>query len=347
MQRIRTHIVTFLFAVLLATVTGTVHAQTRDEVERELAKTEEALTRARKQLGDRQCERGLALFERAQDVQNLARNAFADGIVGSRRLAVTRTLRARRLVTEAVQVCQVELQAADELQVLYESAREEIRQLRSLVSPNDTPEKQRLLEAAVRQLEQAEEAYRSEDYALAARHLDYARKLIDRARQAFDDDTTPDTDPEAASREVERTEEVLAELRSESLSGAQLKLLEQAVSIQERARGALREGRLIQAVEFTLAARRSAGGLLRDRRTGGEGTRVARAIEVVGQSLTELAPEIRSSGDEAALRLLDEATEALDRSREQFNLGKLVPAARHARRAGSLLRRAVEAAGVR
>jgi len=333
--------------VLIAMSALPAAAQTQAEVRAAIIATEGVLVEAEKLVQERRCERGVALVERARELQEKARGATSLGGGGDRlHAALARTHQARTLAEQAVQTCRVETQAVDQVRSLLESTRELAQRAQGQLRARSSADADRLLQAGLDQLEKAESAYRQEQLQLAVSYVTVARKLIDRALNE-----APATDalsePAQVEAELTQTETVLSDLRAVTIAPRRRGLFDQALSNQSRARSALAEGRLVQALEFTLAARRLAADLLRDGAQGADGSRVGRAIEIVENSFVRLEPNLRETGDATVLKLLEQSRESLDLARDQLGEGLFGPAARSARLAGTLLRQAAETAGMR
>ena len=336
----------FLLTALLLIGAFPARAQTRLELRQAIQTTQLVIDEADKVIEDNKCDRGGLLLTRARELQEAARGIDSVGDRDQIRGALARTLQARSLAREAMQACQVEIQAVDQVRALLESTRDLANQAQARLQTQSSADGQRLLRAGLAQLEKAETAYRQDEIQLAVSHLSVARKLIERA-SSLSPAADVASEPDRVAVELERTEETLAELRSAVLQARRLAIFEQAVDTQGRARVALQEGRPAQALEFTLAARRLATDLLRDTAQGGDAPRVQRAIEIVEASLELLEPTLMESEDPIVLNLLEQARDALERAREQMDDGRFAGAARSARLAGNSLRKAAETVGMR
>ncbi|MEZ4651276.1 MAG: hypothetical protein R3E97_21290 [Candidatus Eisenbacteria bacterium] len=347
MNRMRAWIAGGLLLVVLALIPAfPAQAQTRLELRQAIQATQVVIDQAEKVIDENQCDRGVVLLRRAHELQEAARGVDSIGDRDIIRGALARTLQARSLAREAMQACQVEIQAVDQVRALLESTRDLAGDAQARLQSESSVDGERLLRAGLAQLEKAEAAYRQDEIQLAVSHLSAARKLIERALNL-----TPQadlgSDPGRVAAELERTDDALAELRVAVLQARRRAILDQALEAQGRARAALQEGRPAQALEFTLAARRLATDLLRDTAQSGDAPRVQRAIEIVETSFDRLEPTLMESEDPIVLSLLEQAREALERAHEQMDDGRYAGAARSARLAGNALRKAAETVGMR
>ena len=332
---------------LLLLAASPAQAQTQAQVRAEMQATEVVLEAAEKSVAATGCERGLALVERARQLQETARGASSVDSRVRLRAALARTRQALSLAKEAMRTCQVEAQAVDRIRSVLESTRQLAQRAQGELQARPSPDAERLLRAGFDQLERAESAYREEQLQLAVSYVTVARKLIERALKEVPAAADALAEPSLVEAELAETETVLSNLRAATITPRRRPLFDQAVSNQARARSSLAEGRPAQALEFTLAARRLAADLLREGDGGADGSRVVRAVEIVESSFLRLEPQLRETGDATVLDLLEKSRDALGLARSQLDEGRYGPAARAARLAGTLLRQAAETAGVR
>lgn len=343
-----------LVALLLASVTTAGLGQTsRDEVRLELERTDRALERGAEHLAEHPCIRGEELFARAKEVQNRAWAAFRTNRPLDLRSALALTRQAQKLVTEAIQSCQVDVRALEIVESLFESTMELAQEARACLAESgmdrDRALDTGLLETGLEQLEKARAEYRAKQYRPAIRLATVARTLIQRALQECRGES-PSAAPSIAAAALERTDALLSEVRAElhGVDTAEARAaLEQATSHQERAWEQLRAGRAGIALRWTERARDLALEATWLAPRAPVLDRVERAIEVLSETHAELVMELRADATPEVAALLDKASETLQEARERLASGQVDAAARAARLAGSLLGRAAEKAGTR
>lgn len=340
----------FLISLFLVLSASVVQAQTtRDEVRIELERTDRAMERGAEHLGEHPCIRGDELFTRAKDAQGRAWQAYRTDRPVELRRALLLTRQAQKLVTEAIQSCQVDVQALEIVEGLFESTMELAQDARACLSGGSGSSGDKLLDTGLEQLEKARAGYRAKEYRSAIRLATVARTLIQRALQECRGDS-PSTAPSLASEALERTDALLADVRSDLLgthSAEANTALEQAQSHQDRAWEQLRAGRPGIALRWTERARDSALEASWLAPSGPDEDRVERAIEVLTETHAELRLELEGDATPEVEALLDKASEALREARERLESGQIDAAAGAARLAGSLLGRAAEKAGTR
>jgi len=337
----------FLLALFGAGIAAPALAQDEVTVREELLLTDRGIERAVERMLENQCDRGGALLRQANTMQRVAWADFRGNTLDGFRSALTKTRRARGFASDAIAACQVDLQVHEEASSLFESVRASVTEARAELRERPDAEAERLLNAGEHQLENAVEAYRAKEFRQAVRMGTIANNLVQRALQRFRDDT-PTFGGEDVEAELSETETLIREVESAGLGPRAQKLLEQAKSHQEKARDFFADAEFTKALRWTRAARvkaqEASQNVSLDRP---ERARVERAIEAIGDMIQEYDPKIREQGAAGTVALLEKAEESLVDAREQLRDDQVVVAARSARLAGSLLRRAAEKAGVR
>lgn len=349
-----------VFGLLFAAVSGAaartpldiLTAVDADRVRAELERTDQVLVRAAEHTQDCESIRGRGLLREGRKIQGDAWARFR-GTAGSpqeqRRnqataLRMTRT--ARDLAVKAIETCQVEFQAHQSITSMLDSTRELAGEAAALVRASRSADGQRLLDAGIRQLEHAMDAYRNRDLRRAITLGAAARRLIQRAMQRAQAGEGSGGSERTAGA-LERTEQVLQDLSRHIGSGDRRAkaLLERARSEQDLASAHYRDGRYEQALRLTQAARRSVLDALWEAQKAPDRDRVAGALEIVERVMQETGPEILRSGDQESMRLLEAAGGQIESAHRLLAQGDAARAAQAVRTADSLLRRASESAG--
>lgn len=345
-------LILILSAMLAGFGAAPAHAQAdRDQVRVELERTDRAIERGQEHLTEASCSRGEQLLATALDLQRKARGSFLANTRAATAQAQALTRQAQKVVAEAIQACQVDFQAHALVENLFaetEQAAQDVRTCLSDVASGS--EVEHLLNAGLEQLDKARDAYRSEHYRETVQRATTARNLIRRALQRCQEATLEGVGADRVSVALDRTAELLAELAAHPMLPGNPRAraaLEQAQSQQEQARSLFQRGELELALRTTEVARTRALEVGRILEQAPDRERVVRAIEIVAETMSDLASEIRASERSDAIAMLDKAGEALGLARNELSKENLTAAGRAARIAGSLLERAAEKAKLR
>lgn len=346
MRRLRLQ---FLIAVLLVAVLPRM-AGAQPEVQdvgRELERTDRIIERARDQVGISTAARASQYLTQAISVQQDAHDNYRKG-PRHHRAAMVLTMKARDLARRALETAEIEVKAHQTIRDLIDSTEDLLREATDLVRDSGDPQCERLLESGRWQLQRAREAYRSVQYVMALRLAATARDLIQRSIERAKGLTAGD--PRSLEIALDRTDALLQEVEiriAENPDPRAAKARDEATVLQRRARDLARTQRPMLALRLTNQARQSAveALLLISRNPTAE--EVERAIEVVGQLIATMAPEIEASGSERAVKLLESARTRHAEAAALLASGKLPQAMEGSRIAEGLLRRSAEAAGVR
>lgn len=321
-----------------------------ERVKATLERTDQVIQRAVESLRDCASARGKALLEEARELQSKAweRYLATDSTVPPE-LILKMTGKARDLAVSAIETCQLEFKAHEALRSLLDSTGELAREASGTVEIGSSPEARRLLEAGLRQLDQAREEYRAGEYRKAITLAGTARNLIQRAMQR----AQTGFQEQGLSRvtaALDRTDLLIADVFSSAGASDDPKvtsLLDRARDEQEKAREFLARGHAAQAMARTQSARATALDALWLLQRAPRSDRIQAALDLVETLYRELAPEIRESGGAEANVLLEKAGESLAAARDHLRAGDNQRAAQAARLADSLLRRASEKSGGR
>jgi hypothetical protein len=346
MRRRTTLLLALLGALLL--LPAVVAAQpTSDQIRAELERTDRILERAHDLIGLSLTARAGEFLREADKLHKEAWDAYAKGRLYFR-LCVELTRKARDLARRAVETAEIEIKAHESIQDLVESTQLLVDEAGPEVREAGDAQAERLLSSGVAQLQRAEDAYRDREYRMAIRLAAIARDLVQRALLRARGSTGSETTQIATA--IDRTDALLEEVRvglSVSPDPKATALFEEASGLQARAREFERSGRGPLALRFTTQARQIGLDALLLLSRNPDREDVERAVDVVGQILADLGPEILASGSEKGRVFYDSAR---DRHREAADLlarGELARALDAARTAEGLLHRASEAAGLR
>jgi hypothetical protein len=320
-----------------------------DRIQAALERTDQVLSRADETMRTCDSPRGTALLQEARSLQKDAWRKYALSTPGSGDLVLRMTLKARDLAVQAIETCQVEFKAREALRTLLDSTDELAREAEGVISKAPNPEARRLYEAGLWQLEQARSAYRANEYRKAISLGGAARNLLQRAIQRAAA-ISVSSDAARMQTMLDRTELLLAEILATPGAADDPKvsaLLDRARKEQDLARTLYDEGHPEAALNHSLKARSTALDALWLLQRTPQADRVRAACDLVDALIQDATSEIRESGSEGAILLLDKSNEALDSARRLLAQGELKEAATAARLADSLLRRAIEKSGRR
>lgn len=320
----------------------------RDRLLVELERTDQVLQRAGESLRDCSSPKANLLLVEGKKLQDEARTLYSTGsstVPPARILLLTR--RARSLAVDAIEQCQVEAGAHEELRVLLDTTSNLLQDARSAVEASGNAEAGRLLDAGLWQLDRAREAYRAGEYRRAILLGGAARNLVHRALDRVRGADEPSGAGARLDLALDRTDALLTELREMIGAGADVSakaLLEKAEREQEQARGLRERGAAAGALRRTQAARASALDALWLIQRAPDPDRLRDAANMVERLLAEASPEILGSGSAEAAELLAKAQDQLRTARAELAGGDIDRAAEAVRTADSLLRRAAEKA---
>jgi hypothetical protein len=326
---------------------GGIDSQARDKIQSELMRTDQVLERAEQTVRDCANRKAAAYLEEAKAQQAKARELLVGptpGAGGAQALQLT--LRARDLAVKAIELC-VQPAATGALRDLLDSTEELVREASAAVNASGNPEARRLLEAGLWQLDKAREAYGNKDLRRAVSLGAAARNLLQRALQRAREDRSG-RDEGLVEAALDRTDLLLSDVRASDPEEAKAQaILDRAQEQQNQARASYREGKTQLAMRWTLKARSSAFEAFWLAQRVPDNAHVQAALEMIEASLRESGPGIRTSGPQEAVQMLDKAQELAGSARRLLGDGDTDRAAREARLADSLLRRALEKSGGR
>ncbi|MBD3163549.1 MAG: hypothetical protein GF346_13685 [Candidatus Eisenbacteria bacterium] len=318
------------------------------DVEAELERTDRILDRARDQIEVSLTGRARDFLSRAIEIQAHAWRSYREGGgSGRHQQALQLTQKARDLARRAVETAALEIRASEKIRDLIGSTRDLIDRTTEHVQESGDDQAARLLEAGVRQLQLAQEAYRGGELRHAIRLVGAARDLVQRARDRVRVRESSGASVEAM---LERTEVALEEIALEVDGTADertARRVEEARRLLDTAWQRHRGGQPRAALALGMQARRAVLEAMLGLTRTPERPGVDRALRAVGQLIEDLAPEISASGSSKAAELLDSARTRHREAVREADGGRLGPALERARLADRLLKRAAEAAGIR
>jgi hypothetical protein len=322
----------------LAAIPETAGAQAaRDRVREELRRTDDIIERAAEVVHEAIGGRPAVVLAEARRLQASARDVFLETDPGSLREAVLRTEQARRLALRAAEMTKAQRRLLDRVRQLIAESRDLVAKARETVAAAQSPESERLLEAAMNQLSRGQRAFHDHRFRESVRFTLFGRDLLLRAMRIADGERGL-ADAARIEDELNRTDEFLREagewIEDDAVARRQH---DEAARLQEEARHQFRRDRLADARRLTLRAREVALEALRAGQDAPDRDEVTAVVERVNARIEEIRTWRVERGESDALRLLAEAVAHVDKAKEALGADDLKRALAEAQLASSLL----------
>lgn len=257
----RSGLVTLLAMLALVVASPPVNAQSADDVQRALERTDEKISQAEMVLGGTDNAQAQAELDMAKALQAQARGAYDQGVLASGdvqlrlfRQSVDLTVRARLRADRAISLIRG-LPDPDRVLMQLERTRELLERARDRIEECDVDRARALLRAAFEIQVRAEAAARDGRY-LAALQLTMSAR--ERALRAMRMCNLEDNLRDAAERALTRTDEVISRARdvvAEHENDQARQALSRAVEVQAEAWVQFRAGHLEASLRLTQSAR--------------------------------------------------------------------------------------------
>lgn len=315
MSRLLSVILIVAAAFLLAV--SMVHAQTgitRERLEGELERTDEAISRAREVVVATNSAAAKLAYDHSVSLQTQAREQYRLGSGpgnGNWEMSLRLTMQARQRASEAIAAGRETEQNEAALQRRLERAQDLLEQARLAVGDSDRQMLLALYESGRRNLDQAWEFYREQQYRAALKLSNQVERTAEKLLQAANRDLQRDQN---FKRQTENVRRFIEQVRGQTADCAQLTaapLLQQAEQAQLLARQAEEEGSRQAALRSLQSARELADQALREC-TGDQN--LSRRYERLMAQADRLNDEV-NPGDQAARILLNQAREQLKMAR--------------------------------
>ncbi|MBU0743521.1 hypothetical protein KKA85_07335 [bacterium] len=303
-----------------------------------LERTDEILQDLAPLIHESESEQARRIFEDAVQKQQRAHQLLSNDHPG---LAIDLSLRARGAAREAERLARSSLNYEDRVRDYLDRLMELYEQVKERAQETNNAQAMRFVHEAENLYHRAREQYRQTHYQQAFALLQSAETQLKRAaRLLFEAGGA-----EQLERELDRTADLIA-LAADRLADvddpALADMLGRAGENLNRARRALADQQPLQALRFARRARDQAQNVLRQLGPAPDVEGIRAQIEHFDAQLDGVVEEIRASGDQEALRLLDRALALRDQAREALARGELEQALRGIRTALNLLRQSAE-----
>jgi tetratricopeptide (TPR) repeat protein len=334
-----------LLTLFLGSVSPCAAQGAGDRIREELMRTDDGLARAAEVVSESDSQRARELLKQARIVQDGAWGQFR-----SRHFTVAGRLtqEARKLGARALTMAREDNTLRNRAERELEKAARALRRARDELGENPNEQAVQLLEEARAQIQRGRQQLGEQNYEVALRLAVSAQRLI---RQGAG--TGVGGSDRRILRELERTDSLIDRARPivrESGNEEAMRVLERAISLQDDAWGAYRDGRPRRALNFTREARSQVQRALVLARGPVDADRVAKALLETDRLLERAAEIMREAGDERAEQVLEKATEHQMRAKRLFDdeqYRKALAETRVARRLAMRAIRMVEEGGGR
>jgi len=316
----------------------------REEVWREIEKTQVVIDKARELTSEATAVASLEHLRTAIDAQRKAvehhrRERYAQ--------AAQLTLFARGEALKALDLARAEKKTQESVVRIIDRAEELAADIGPLAHESGNPQAVQIFDQGLDHLRRARLANRDRHYAQATRLAQLATELIERARTLARAGLQTGA---AAETEIERASALLAQvletLQERAVDPGEYPLLQELRDLIGRARIHLRDGQVAPALRLGHTAREKAMQLLSALDRLPDLGNVAETLEELTALYAELGPQIEAEGGEREQRMLEEGRNLLHRARKLLRQEKSREALRHLLAAERLLKEAARAAGV-
>jgi len=299
-----------------------------DDVEEFLNETDELIAEAAPRFEREGIpEPALDQYERAVDFQENAWEMFNRGNI---RGAFDHSRNARELLQQALRLLGAPMEPCDPpgLLELIENNYTIIDDLTPIVEESGNEEIANMLTAAIDMNDDANDAYTAGDFMQANRLAQSARHTLEQIRRMLAGHGGGGgcgIDPERIRAELERTDDVIAEVTEalgEDAPDWADELLNRANELQTTAWTHFDDGDYREAIALTRQARDLA---LRARRPEGRdfiADRVERELEATDNTIERVSPIVMVSGNADAIDLLEEAVALQEEARDDFEAAR-------------------------
>lgn len=336
--------------VLFVLITGTIilgitdiaYSQIREEVKKELEKTDRVIERAKEAVRESGNPKAQSLLEIAINLQTRAKEAFDQERI---KLAGKLTLQAREKAFEAIGLTKRNEENENLVLKAIERTDEIIAKAKEDALLSDSPRASSLLEVAIRNQERAKEFYHERKLKMALKLTLEARELAQKSMELTD---RKDKLERIAKNQLERTDRLIDKagpIIKESGSLRAQELFDEGVNLQEKAWDLFRQNRFGLAIKGTQRARSfvlRALGIVEENVTP---QMVKKAIQQNDELIEKVGPQIKVSGNQQAINLFEEGLSHQEKAKRYLDDGKLKAALAQAKVADRLITKAFDMIG--
>jgi hypothetical protein len=309
------------------------------DARKEFEITERVIEKVRRLVDESDNRRAEDALRRAIDTQRQARHRLSgfEARAGRRLTLVAReyAIRAGKLAGEPHENRQFVFRQ-------LQKTREMLRRVRDELRDENGRRVSDLVRTAFERQDQAEAAFREQQFRVALRMTNVARELAHKALEMTKGEAGKN--PGAVENALRRTDEVLGRV-SRDLGGERPPLLVEAYDLQATAEDHFREGRLGPALKLTHTARDLAHRAKREADEGDGPGAVKREMEATRDFLVRAEGLAQEAGSEEALDMVRQGHSHLEEARAYLENNELVAARAQLKLARRKAERAMEVAG--
>lgn len=323
-------------------LTDQAFAQIREEVEKELDRTDRVIERAKEAVAESRNPKAQYLLKLAMDLQGRAKEAF-----GGERfwLAAKLTLRAREKAFEAIGVTKRSEENENLVLKAIERTDRIIAKAKEKIFLTDNQRAFSLLEVTIRNQQRAKEFYHEHKLKVA---LKLTLKARESAQKSIELAEQKNKLERFARKELDRTDKLIhkaSPIIKESGSLRAQDLLDKGVNLQDKARDLFGQKRFKVAIKNTQKARDFVLKALKIVEENPTPRMVEKAIERNDDLINNLGPQIRASGNQEAIDLFENGLSHQKKAKQYLEDGKLKAALAQAKVARRLIIKAFDMSG--
>jgi hypothetical protein len=311
-----------------------------DRVEEYIQRTEEILMRAAEAVRESESARARPVLAQARELHDRSVSLLMNG---RPLIAYETSQRARQAAQHAVQLARDDLGFEERVRIRLERLRELYDQLFERAQEERNERALRFIQEAERQFLRAREQYTQRNFEIAFHLLESAESLLHKAARLLFEGAGVDrlrNDLDRTADLIRRTRERLGEADDRAAQ----EILDRAERVLEQARDALSRGEPLAALHLARQARRLVGQAAGRTGAGPSREAVQEQIERWDRRHGEIAPAVRESGHDPALRMLERARSYRQRAGATLAAGDGEEALRQIKLAHDLLAQASELA---
>ena len=320
-------------------LTDQAFAQIREEVEKELDRTDRVIERAKEAVAESRNPKAQNLLELAMNLQREAKEAFWEERF---RLAIKLTLRAREKTFEAIGITKGREENESLILKAIERTDQIIAKAKEKLFLTDNQRASSLLEVAIRNQQRAKEFYLEHKLKVA---LTLTLKARESAQKSIDLAFQKDELERFARKELERTDKLIDKslpIIKESGNPKAQHFLGRGLLRQERAHSLFKRGRFVMATKNTREARDFVLKALRVLEENPTPRMVEKAIHRNEDLINKLGPQIKVSGNQEAINLFEDGLSHQEKAKQYLGDGKLKAALTQAKVADRLITKAFD-----
>ena len=325
-EHIKIKLIRWFAAIVIPIVLGiffspTASGQIRDNVLRELDKTDRMIERADEAVKEAGSVIGSLHLKRAIRLQDNAKEAFQEIAF---RKAIKLTLSARQQAKKAVGAVQASDNNSNKVQREIEQTDDILERANEMVRHSTSQKVSSILEAAIKTQVGAKEFFRNHRLMIA---LKATLKARDTAKRAVDLAGSNRNNTAHVERELQRTDDLISRATDKAAEfgvGETIhRMLENAKGAQSKAYEKLRSGHLVAAMNQTMRARELTNKALKQMEKAVQPKRVEKYLQQNDRLISDIRDMLSESPNSEAERLLEAALDHQKAARDAYSDGQI------------------------